>query len=278
MDPKGRFCWFRIERDAQPGKNIWLDKLWRFLKNVLRKQPFGRQCNALLRKNSPVVHAPLCTGKRFLARKMTPSFFSFFSSCSVNSHEGQIERRRNDRVCAWPFRHGNRSKSPISLLEGGSRQKVQPVASKSNSLISSGSREGRGDILYPYGRIVRRLIGKPSMDSGGEPGSRGAFLIRITCARTASLFGNSRWIILTRFQLNHAARLINEEPYLGWTIADNKLTQLSSATRKRAWNGKHTLHNIGNGSARLETTASRSNLFKWHYRRSQVVGEKSRTF
>lgn len=113
------------------------------------------------------------------------------------------------------------------------------------------------------------------MDSGGEPGSRGAFLIRITCARTASLFGNSRWIILTRFQFNHVARLINEEPYLGWTIADNKLTQLSSATRKRAWNGKHALHNIGNGSARLETTAARSNLFKWHYRRSQVVGKQN---
>lgn len=157
MDPKGCFCWFRIERDAQPGKNIWLHKLWRFLKNVLRKQPFGRQCNAFLRKNSPVVYAPLCTGKRFLARKMTPSLFSLFSRVAGNSHEEQVERRRNDRAWAWPFRHGNRSKSPISSVEGGSRQKVQPVASKSNSLISSGSREGRADTSYPYGRIVRRV-------------------------------------------------------------------------------------------------------------------------
>ena len=83
----------------------------------------------------------------------TVSFFSLFSlipssspfcRCSVKlSREGKIGRGRNDRVGGHRgrFRHGYRSKSSTRFVEGGGRQKVQPVASKSNSLISSGSRE-----------------------------------------------------------------------------------------------------------------------------------------
>ena len=54
-------------------------------------------------------------------------------------------------------------------------------------------------------------------------------------------------------------RLINEESRAsGRTITDNKLTQLSSVTRRRAYNGKHAVHNIGDGlsGSASETTAS----------------------